>query len=332
MEPWRIERPAPRRSRGRLIAAIVAAVAAAVVAGYAVWSGPAKPPVKPPVKARVTSKLLTIPATRDHYLGVYEDDVPGSYTLIDQFAQMAGRQPNLVLYYNAWGQPFQASFARMALTHGAVVIDDLQPTNVPLSSIVDGDNDSYLAGYARQVKRFGHPVILSFGPEMNGNWYSWGWTQQPPQLFVQAWRHVVNVFRKQGATNVTWMWTVNGIGPSTGPVADYWPGAAYVDWVGIDSYYYLATDTFDSVFAPTIDAVRKFGKPILISETGVGQVAGQAQKIPGLLAGVEQSGVLGFVWFDVAQDQGLYHQDWRLEGQSPAAGTVFRDEVKTYLR
>jgi Glycosyl hydrolase family 26 len=336
MEPSQVDRPASRRIRGRLVAAVVAAVLGTVAAGYAVWSTPAKTPAKTaaktPAKARVTSKPKTIPATRDHYLGVYEADAPGSYTQIDQFAQMAGRQPNLVLYYNAWNEPFQTAFARMALAHGATVVDDLQPMDVPLSSIVDGGSDSYLAAYARQVKNFGHPVIISFGPEMNGNWYSYGWTHVPPQQFVEAWRRVVDVFRELGATNVIWLWTVNGIGPSTGPVADFWPGAAYVDWIGIDSYYYLASDTFDSVFTPTLEAVRKFGKPILISETGVGQVAGQAQKIPGLLAGIKQSGVLGFVWFDVSQDNGLYHQDWRLEGQSPAAGAVFKYEVQTYLR
>jgi mannan endo-1,4-beta-mannosidase len=330
-------RPASRRGRGRLIAAIVAAVVSTGVAGYAVYSaapgkGPVKPAAKPAARTRVTSVRETIPATSDDYLGVYEEDVPDSYTQVDQFAQMAGRQPNLVLYYNGWAQPFQASFARMALAHGATVIDDLEPTSVTLAAIVDGQQDSYLDGYAQQIKRFGHPVILSFGPEMNGNWYSWGWTHDPPQQFVAAWRHVVDVFRELGVTNITWMWTVNGIGGSTGPVADYWPGAEYVDWVGIDSYYYLSTDTFNTVFAPTIAAVREFDKPILISETAVGQVAGQTQKIPGLLKGVKHSGVLGFVWFDVAQDQGLYHQDWRLEGQSPAVAAEFRDDVKTYLK
>jgi mannan endo-1,4-beta-mannosidase len=333
MESSQAGSPAPRRTRARLVAAITAAVVATVAAGYAVWSAPGKSSAKPSptASAQVAAKPQTIPATPDHYLGVYEADVPGSYTQIEQFAQMAGRQPNLVLYYNAWGQPFQSSFARMALAHGATVIDDLQPMNVTLSSISDGDYDGYLTGYARQVKRFGHPVIISFGPEMNGNWYSYGWTHQPAQEFVQAWQHVVDLFRGLGVTNVTWMWTVNGIGASTGPVGDFWPGASYVDWVGIDSYYYLPAENFSSVFATTIAAVQAFGKPVLISETGVGQVAGQAQKIPDLLEGVKDSGVLGFVWFDVGQNQGLYHQDWRIEGQSPDAAAVFRDEVKTYL-
>jgi hypothetical protein len=34
------------------------------------------------------------------------------------------------------------------------------------------------------------------------------------------------------------------------------------------------------------------------------------------------------VWFDIAQDNGLYHQDWRLEN-SPAAEAAFRQGAST---
>jgi hypothetical protein len=70
-------------------------------------------------------------------------------------------------------------------------------------------------------------------------------------------------------------------------------------------------------------------KPILLSETGVGQIAGQAAKIPDLFAGVRANHLLGLVWFDRAQDDGLYHQDWRLEG-NPAGLAAFRKALKTY--
>ena len=34
-----------------------------------------------------------------------------------------------------------------------------------------------------------------------------------------------DVFRAQGADNVTWLWTINANPPDTGPVAGWWPGA-----------------------------------------------------------------------------------------------------------
>ena len=143
-------------------------------------------------------------------------------------------------------------------------------------------------------------------------------------MFVTAWRHLVTVFRHQGADNVTWLWTLQADEKGTGPVASWWPGASYVTWVGIDGYYYRPSDTFFSVFGPTIAQVRMVtGKPILLSEASVGPVAGQAAKIPGLFAGMRQYGTLGLVWFDLAQHDGLYHQDWHLAA-NPAAVAAFR--------
>ena len=59
------------------------------------------------------------------------------------------------------------------------------------------------------ARRTGRAVIIGFGHEMNGYWYSWGYRHTSPAVFVAAWRHIVTVFRQQGADNVTWLWTVN---------------------------------------------------------------------------------------------------------------------------
>jgi hypothetical protein len=332
--------PYARRSRGRIVAAVVGGVLGVVVAGYAAYSTgtgiKTSSPAKTVTPAATHALHESLPSTADSYLGVYEFDSPGSYSQVEQFAQAAGRQPNLALYYSSWGEPFQESFASSALANGATVIVDLDPdtptNSIALSSIVAGKYDSYLETYARSVLSFGHPVVMSFGHEMNGNWYPWGWTQQSPKEFVKAWQHVVTVFRDTGADNVTWLWTFSDVQPNTGPLQDYWPGNSYVNWVGIDSYYYFKTDTFDSVFNPSITAVRKVtNKPILIAETAVGPIAGQPTKIQGLLAGIKQSGVLGFVWFDDAQNDGVYHQDWRLEGNAPAVA-AFRSGLQKYFQ
>ena len=47
---------------------------------------------------------------------------------------------------------------------------------------------------------------------MNAWWYSWGYRHASPASFVAAWRHIVTLFRGQGAWNVTWLWTINVIG------------------------------------------------------------------------------------------------------------------------
>ncbi len=294
--------------------------------GTKVASAASRAPVPKVVRA-------SLPATASSYLGVYEgsDTSVGQYAQVEDFAQAVGRQPNIVMLFSSWGEPFSTPFAQTALQHGATVLIDLDPTSASCASIAAGQQDAFLRSYAQSVKAFGHPVIISFGHEMNGNWYPWGWTHTQPAAFVRAWRHVVNVFRQVGADNVTWLWTVNSVGSGEGPIADYWPGPDYVNWVAFDAYYYSAGSTFSGVFGPSIAALRQLtNKPILIGETAIGPVAGQASNIPGLFAGVRSAHLLGFVWYDQAQSDGIYHQDWRLEG-NPSAVAAFRTAATTYL-
>jgi len=272
-----------------------------------------------------------LPARAGSYLGVYEHGVPQSYLPITEFTTTAGRQPNLVGYYSGWRQDFATQFADTVHRHGAQIILQWDPTHASISKIAAGGYDGYLRSFADSVRDYGEAVVIGFGHEMNASWYSWGYGHVPPRTFVAAWRHIVTLFRAQGADNVTWLWTINADLPTTGPIASWWPGARYVTWVGIDGYYYRPTDTFASVFGKTIVQVRAItNKPLLLSETAVGPEAGQAAKIPGLFAGVHQYQILGLVWFDIAQDDGPYHQDWRIEN-SPAAEAAFRSGASTLV-
>ena len=227
---------------------------------------------------------------------------------------MAGRQPNLVGYYSGWAQPFDTSFAEAIHKHGVIPFVQIDPTDASISAIASGTYDDYLRSYADSVRNFGHAVVIGFGHEMNAPWYPWGYKHVPAATFVAAWRHIVTLFRKQGADNVTWLWTLEADQAGTGPIASWWPGAQYVTWVGIDGYYYRSTDTFASVFGQTIAQVRAFtSKPVLLSETAVGPDAGQFAKIQDLFHGMATYKTLGLVWFDKTQHGGIYHQDWRLE-------------------
>jgi mannan endo-1,4-beta-mannosidase len=115
-------------------------------------------------------------------------------------------------------------------------------------------------------------------------------------------------------------------------IQNWWPGAAYVNWVGIDGYYYGKKFTFGNLFLPTMDTIRTFTKdPILLAETAAGQVAGQAGKIDNLFAGANRNGVLGLVWFDLNQKGSYWKQQWRIEGHPVSVGT-FKKDVKEYIK
>lgn len=303
--------------------AAVMTVAVIVVSGCGFTHPPAAATPPGPVHA-------SLPVRADHYLGIYESTSPGSYGSIINFGKTMGVQPNLALYYSAWFERFQLNFARAAHAHGAVPLVQIDPNDVSVRSIAKGKFDSYLRSYADQVRSYAHPVVIGFAHEPNGPWFSWGWTHVPPGTWVAAWRHIVTIFRGVGADNVTWLWTVNRDGNNTGPLHEYWPGSRYVTWIGIDGYYEVPFDEFPNIFGPTIATIRRFsGRPVLVSETAAGEVAGQAAKIPNLFAGARAAHVLGFVWFDASQRNGQHHQDWRLEGNA-ASVRAFRQGLNGY--
>jgi hypothetical protein len=214
----------------------------------------------------------------------------------------------------------------MAARHHAVPLVQMDPTGAGLAAIASGKYDAYLRSFAAAVRAFGGRVILSFGHEMNGNWYSWGYRHTSPGVFVATWRHIVTVFRAAGAGNVTWLWTVNVMQPRQHIPSPrrWWPGGSYVDWVGIDGYYLKPSWTFAALFGPTIRAVRALTlAPILISETSAMPGAGKPAKIADLFAGVRAYGLLGFVWFNASK-----HPDWSING--PAAAAAFRRGAQAY--
>ena len=275
--------------------------------------------------------LTPVPTPASPLVGVYEPGAPSTWSGITEFTGATGIKPRIVEYYSSWNEPFSTSFAQAAWHHDAYVLVQLQPSGVSLASIAAGGSDAYLRSYADAVVAFGHPVILSFGHEMNGNWYSWGDGHTPPATFVAAWQHIVRVFRAAGAANATWLWAVNSIEGAASSLSQWWPGAAWVNWTGIDGYYFRATDTFGSVFGSTITDIRTFSSaPLLIAETAVGTTSDRESQIDGLFAGVRAERLAGVVWFDEAQHAGLYHQDWRLE-DDPDALSAFTAAVATYL-
>lgn len=307
-----------RRTGGRTKPARIVAIGAAsiTVAAIALVSlqGSSDPATSP-------SSARPKPGT---FLGVFVVGVPQSYATLRAFTATTHVRPNLVVYYSGWREPFQVRFAAVAARHGASPLVQIDPTGVSLAAIASGRYDTYLRSYAAAVKAFGRRVVLSFAPEMNAPWYAWGYRHTSAAVYVAAWRHVVTVFRAAGTRNVTWLWTVNALqcGCHIRPPASWWPGSSYVNWVGVDGYYYQSSWKFAALFGPTIKNIRTVTlDPILISETAA-PAASQPAKIADLFAGIRAYGLLGFVWFDHNKEQA-----WRIS--SPAAIAALRRGAET---
>jgi hypothetical protein len=146
-------------------------------------------------------------------------------------------------------------------------------------AIVAGVYDNQLEKQARATKAFGIQVLVRFNYEMTTNRNSTCFTgflvRQNPTLagskFVEAWKHVVNIFRSVGATNAKWIWAPSRLAFTKGVWQLYYPGNDYVDWIGVDDYNHFDTPRSfadDPGIDAFYDATSGLGKPLMIAETG----------------------------------------------------------------
>ena len=269
---------------------------------------------KTPARGSVTAQAAPCGSVAGHlFVGVA---VPAPLTSsVQSFSAATGAHLALVELYTGFGSPFPQLEASRVTALGSTPLIQWDPDRAPLGNIAAGSYDGYLRQWAAAAKAFGHPMVLSFGHEMNGPWSRWGSAHATPAQFVAAWRRIYTIFASQHTGNVTWSWDPSHTGADPQP---WWPGPGYVNEIGIDGYQ-RPGQTFAQIFAQRLALIRSFArKPIFIAETSVAPSPGQSSQIIGLFNGVIQYGLSGFVWFDI---NGL--EQWQLAGR-PAAISTFR--------
>jgi hypothetical protein len=327
---WPIRRtPVPRLVAGLLVVALLGSCSSDPV------ENPSKRPtdnsgsVAPSAEASLPFDVRQLLMPPRKYLGVALDGAPNSLTPVQDFAAKIGKQPNILSYYSAWGDGFDAQGVRNARSAGALPVMEWEPFDPSIADIGNGASDEYVRTFATAVRTLNLPVAISFGHEMNGHWYPWGTKATAPAEFVRAWQRIHDIFLDVGATNVIWVWTPNVINPMPRVALEpLYPGDAYVDWIGMVGYYTdNGASTFSTLFGPTRDAVREFtSKPILILETGSEPGRRKPQDIADLFAGVAASpDVIGFIWFNYAK-----RADWRVDSD-PAALAEFKRSATNEL-
>jgi mannan endo-1,4-beta-mannosidase len=258
------------------------------------------------------------------FFGVEAEGAP-ALGPVTSFASSVGRRPDLIGQYVAWNSPFPDGAVSAAWSYGALYYLAWEPYDTSIQAIADGQSDAYITQFATAVRALNLPVAISFGHEMNGNWYPWGTSQTTPAEFVSAWRHIHNLFLQAGASNVIWVWNPNIVNPVPDiSLRPYWPGKAYVDWVGITGYFPTSgPETFASLYGPTMAQIKQFtSKPMIIAETSVETGPSEIQATDSLVTGVRHHpGVLGFIWFDFNKD-GV---DWQVESRPAVRATLAGD-------
>lgn len=280
-------------------------------------------------------------------LGVYvasqgEVGAPEDARVLDSYAEMVGRKPDIVMDYSNITDPLLTKTEVSNLQQrGETPMVTWQlyksgwsgPT-ISLEEIAAGRYDSYLRNAAALAKSMPfNEILIRFAHEMNGSWYGWSGN---PQAYVAAWRHVVTIFREEGATNVKWVWSPN-VNYGSYPFAAYFPGDSWVDYVGLDGYNWGTAgiganrwQSLSQVFSSSYKELTQLStKPVMITETSSSEAGGsKADWIrEGFLRAIpnEFPRVQAVIWFDRNQEE-----DWRINS-SAASLAAYREVVASTL-
>ncbi|HWS34449.1 MAG TPA: glycosyl hydrolase [Actinoplanes sp.] len=230
-----------------------------------------------------------------------------------------GRDQAITHVFYAWGDRLPSS------------IEGMPKKSIPMVSwrgtkyarILNGSDDEMIAGAARRIKRFDRPVLLRWGWQMNDRGYEWGGAQngKDSEGYVKAFRRLRKIFDKQGADQVSWVWSPNW-SPSTKESWDtfeaYYPGDEYVDWVGVSGYN-VNKETPATLFDPIYHTFAA-RKPLMLTEVGSKDWGGttKAEWIGELDSYIGQRPAIGgMVWFDTDTDPS-YPEHWRIDTHADA--------------
>ena len=158
---------------------------------------------------------------------------------------------------------------------------DVQSGRIPLISwagadtqlIVAGSYDDIIRSQAIALRDLGGPIIVRWGWEGEGL-RNRSWAHSGP-LYVDAWRHIVTIFRAEGATNVMFAWVGIAVSFTNGVAAPFYPGDDWVDWIGVDGYNWspgrsgFPWISFEQIFSAFYAWAEPKEAPLMIAEFGV---------------------------------------------------------------
>lgn len=242
-----------------------------------------------------------------------------------------GRELDIVQWFTSWEHPFEARPIADSLAAGRVPLITWQPRQQSLSDIVAGKHDAYLRSWATGIRDTGRTfaeqglaseVYMRPFPEMNGDWVPWN---GDPTALIAAWRHIADLFAAEGAVNVRWVWSPNITDwprVEENRLERYYPGADYVDIIGLDGYNWGDTQpwstwqSFEEIYTVPYKRVRDLGsEPIWITEVASAESGGnKAAWITDMLGNRAFPRVEAVVWFHERKEA-----DWRATSSNRAA-------------
>lgn len=231
-------------------------------------------------------------------LGAWIPNAAWDISQLDQFAAMVEMMPTILLWYLSWNdhELFDPFLADALVARGIMPVLTWEPQDYTKGTdqtafrparIAAGEFDEYIRRWGHDLAAWGKPLYLRLAHEMNGNWYPWspGVNGNTTGDYIAMWRHVVTLFRKEGATNVRWVWSPTGPFPDSTSLADVYPGDGYVDWLGSNAFNFGTSQRwskwmgFAEIYAPLYDEITQLtDKPLMIAEMACVEAGGDKAK------------------------------------------------------
>ncbi len=176
--------------------------------------------------------------------------------------------------------------------------------------------------------RFAHEQSTEPGVR---SWYPW---QGDPEGYRAAFRHIVELFRAERATNVQFLWSGMWLNQWA---AAYYPGDDVVDWVGTTTLNH-GTDipeswaqwrSFDDLFSGQYEAALRWGKPIMVTEMATAEQGGdKAAWLRDAFTNLETRYPLvrGVLLLEATQDREWPNINWSVSS-SPESLEAFREVI-----
>ena len=295
--------------------------------------------------------------------GVYDGGFPNTFAGLEKFESQVQYKFPIISFYVAWGDKPDEQFpTRMVETidrMGSVPMITWEPwvvdfderlrRNLPhvaereygsLASIAHGEYDFYIVPWAKAAAEYGKPMFLRFAHEMNDPYrYPWGpQNGNRPEDFIAAWKHVHLIFQKMGADNVLWVWSPHISMPW---FEYYYPGAEFVDWIGVGvlNYGNVASWSrwwsFHQILEKAYPTLLNFSKPIVISEFGTLTKGGNAyewyRQAFYQIDHTYRRGIRAIIFFNQESDVTLTNAplNWSVT-QDPGARTFVAEQLATH--
>jgi hypothetical protein len=205
---------------------------------------------------------------------------------------------NILYYETALGQRFgifhefyyltdepASDWIGAVIAHGAtpmITVEPDSPVGDPLHTIPAGVYDREIDAWADTFRAAGVPLYFRFAHEMQGYWYPWGDVgDNTPADYVRTFRYVHDRVQAR-APNVIFAWTPYRDGGFGYPIPEYYPGDAYVDWMGFSAYNWGTSgggdgwEAIDEIVGNTYGVLRSINpnKPIMLAEWASSEYGG----------------------------------------------------------